>query len=75
VIGLQVSVVRRERRARRGSRRHGAFVRHLLFVWVGFEVTGVRHALVEPLLDVGPERNDQPSGGAAPGVQLPLRIQ
>ena len=37
---------------------------------LGFEVSGVRHALAEFLLDVGPERDHQSPGGAAPGLKL-----
>ena len=37
---------------------------------LGFDVTGVRDAGAEFLLDVGPERNREPSGGAVSGLQL-----
>ena len=37
---------------------------------LGFDVPGVRHAVAELLLDVGSERDGEPSGGAAAGLQL-----
>ena len=37
---------------------------------LGFDVTGVRHAPAELLFDVGPERDGEPTGGAASGLQL-----
>jgi hypothetical protein len=37
---------------------------------LGFDVTGVRDAVEAFLLGVGPERDDEPIGGAASGLQL-----